>query len=312
MAITGDGTQASPYLITSYSDLKQFSSDTSLTGNYLQLANDINCKDYGNKFVWETISLRNNTEGGSTYFDLNGHTIKNVSIAPDNYMFIDGASHNTVAYIYNGNLENIYAYTALGVCDGWIDFRNMGISIDLTGVKDVPFGKHARFNIHDCGIRIVSSSVVSGYEGIFYRFSDPNTYLDGIIEDTDFIMNYSGRPFINGYGGSYPTGVVRNCRFTGKYTGWVHGLIQSDEVYNNVAEIDLSDCRYTGYNPAWYTDRFYAFEAKTLASANVLNIDSIPSNSGGYFEFPSVIQATTSQIRTGSWLRENNFEVVNV
>lgn len=309
MAITGNGTQASPYIITSYDDLKEFSTDTTLTGNYLELANDINCKDYGNKFVWETISLRNNTTGGSTYFDLNSHTIKNVSIAPDNYMFIDGTSHNTVGYIYNGNLENIYGYTALGICDGWLDFRNVGMSIDLTGVKDVAFGKHTRFNIHDCGIRIVSSSVVN--YNIFDLGVNSNTYLDGIIEDTDFIINYSGAQLTNGASGSYKTRKVKNNRVTGKFTGWVHGLLNADEVYNNVVEVDFSDCRYTGYNPTWYTDRFYIFDGNTL-NTNVANTDSIPADSGGIFEFPSVIKATESQIRSGSWLRENGFEVVNV
>jgi hypothetical protein len=36
MQMTGEGTQASPYIITSYDDLKEFSTDYSLMGSYLQ------------------------------------------------------------------------------------------------------------------------------------------------------------------------------------------------------------------------------------------------------------------------------------
>lgn len=308
MAITGNGTQASPYIITSYDDLKEFSTDTTLTGNYLELANDINCKNYGNKFVWETISLRNNTTGGSTYFNLNGHTIKNVSIASDNYMFIDGTNHNTIAYIYNGTLENIYAFTANGISLGNVDFNNVGISCDLTGVKNIAFDMYPAF--HNCGMRVVSNTPCPNVIQLEQK-NDVTYYLNGIVEDTDFIINLPSTQLIMVPDGR-PSNVI-NCRFTGRATGWLYQLVKAKNLTNIVADIDFSGCTYTGSSSAsWETNKYHPFIGTLTAC--VMSVENVPSyeQCGGYFNVGSVIQADATQIRTGSWLRSNNFEVVNV
>lgn len=308
MAITGDGTQASPYIITSYDDLKEFSTDYSLTGNYLQLANDINCKNYGNKFVWETINLRSQRQGEHTYFDLNGHTIKNVSIATDNYMFMDGTNHNSVAHISNGTLENIYAFTANGISLGNVDFNNVGISCDLTGVKNIAFGMYPAF--HNCGIRVVSNTPCSNVIQLEQN-NNVTYYLNGIVEDTDFIIDLPSTQLIMVSDGWLSD--VINCRFTGKVTGWLYQLVKARNLTNIVVDIDFSDCTYTGSSSAtWETNKYHPLVGNETAC--VINTENIPSyeQCGGYFNVGSVIQANTTQIRTGSWLRENGFEVVNV
>lgn len=309
MLLTGDGTQASPYIITSYDDLKEFSTDYSLRGNYLQLANDINCKDYGNKFVWDTIALRHSTQGGHTYFDLNGHTIKNVSINTNGYMFIDGTNHNTVAHISNGTLENIYAYTANGITNGNIDFNNVGISCDLTGIKNIAFAMFPAF--HNCGIRVVSNTPCPQPVIQLEQRNSTTYYLDGIVEDTDFVVDLPSTPLIN-----IPDGWlsdVVNCRFTGKVSGWLYGFVRARYLTNVAVDIDFSECVYTGHTSAsWETNKYHPFTG--TATGYVINVENIPTyeQSGGYFNVGSAIQATHDQIRTGSWLRANNFEVVNV
>lgn len=301
MAITGEGTQASPYIITSYADLKQFSTDYSLMGSYLQLNNDLDCKN----FVWETIQLKNRLQGGHTYFDLNGHTIKNVSIATNNYMFVDGTSHNTVAHISNGTLQNIYAYTANGITNGHIDFNNVGISCDLSGMNNSSaFDQTCCF--HNCGVRIKSDTVLG--QAIISQ-DGGDSYLAGIIEDTDFIVDLKSGYLIR-YNSNRNT--VKNCRFTGKITQWTHWVIADGYNINNIMDIDFSECTYSGSNPNWVVNQMSPFGGNITSC--VVDITNIPSyeQSGGYFNFNGAIQATHDQIRTGSWLRSNNFEVVNV
>jgi hypothetical protein len=306
--MTGEGTQASPYIITSYDDLKEFSTDYSLMGSYLQLANDINCKDYGNKFVWETIQLKNRMQGGHTYFDLNGHTIKNVSIATNNYMFIDGENHNTVAHISNGTLQNIYAYTANGITNGNVDFNNVGISCDLTGVKNIAFSMYPAF--HNCGIRVVSNTPCPTVIELD-QSNSVTYYLNGIVEDTDFIIDLPSTQLIIVPDGRLSD--VINCRFTGRVTGWLYRLVKGRYLTNIVMDVDFSECTYTGSTSAsWETNKYHPLDGS--ATACVMSMVNIPSyeQCGGYFNVGSVIQADATQIRTGSWLRSNNFEVVNV
>lgn len=305
MAITGEGTQASPYIITSYADLKQFSTDYSLMGSYLQLDNDLDCKN----FVWDTIALRNQMQGGHTYFDLNGHTIKNVSINTNGYMFIDGTNHNTVAHISNGTLQNIYAYTANGITNGNVDFNNVGISCDLTGVKNVAFGMYPAF--HNCGIRVMSNTQCPQPVIQLEQRNGSTYYLDGIVEDTDFIIDLPSTQLIMVSDGRLSD--VINCRFTGRVTGWLYQLVKARYLTNIIMDVDFSGCTYTGSTSAsWETNKYHPLVGS--ATACVVSIENVPSyeQCGGYFNLDSRIQATHDQIRTGSWLRSNNFEVVNV
>lgn len=305
MAITGEGTQASPYIITSYADLKQFSTDYSLMGSYLQLDNDLDCKN----FVWDTIALKNRMQGGHTYFDLNGHTIKNVSINTNGYMFIDGTNHNTVAHISNGTLQNIYAYTANGITNGNVDFNNVGISCDLTGVKNVAFDMYPAF--HNCGIRVMSNTQCPKPVIQLEQRNGSTYYLDGIVEDTDFIIDLPSTQLIMVSDGRLSD--VINCRFTGRVTGWLYQLVKARCLTNIIMDVDFSSCTYTGSTSAsWETNKYHPLVGE--ATGCVISIENIPpyEQCGGYFNLDSRIQAAHDQIRTGSWLRSNNFEVVNV
>ena len=59
MAITGSGTQADPYLVHSYDELKTATTDRTYIPNFgkswIALDADIDCNDYGADFEWETI-----------------------------------------------------------------------------------------------------------------------------------------------------------------------------------------------------------------------------------------------------------------
>ena len=315
MALTGLGTQASPYEITSYADLKEYSDDTSYTGNYLKLMNNIDCKTYGSKFVWNTITFRGDSINNYAYFDLNGKTIKNVSINTGGYMFNSDFANDTVTYISNGNLENIYGYTATGIFYGYIDCDNIGMSIDLTGLKENAFGynnKHT--NLHNCGVRLKCSN---GVKTIFQRgYVRDTSRIPVIIEDTDFVVDLTGGMALisSGYYNTsgYMSDEVKNCRFTGIVYGWYHTFVASNHLTNCVFDVDFSGTYYGDYNPTWYANRQYPCSGDDINGV-VINVDSIPTyeQAQGYTEI-SGISATYNQIRTGSWLREHNFEVVNV
>lgn len=112
MAITGTGTQEDPWIVHSYAEIKSCIAGIDTSGPYyLELANDINCNDYGADFTWETVK---HSSGSTKWeFDLKGHTIKNVLINGNNSMFQGGTSSgNYNCYIRNGKILNVFLQDA--------------------------------------------------------------------------------------------------------------------------------------------------------------------------------------------------------
>lgn len=124
MAITGTGTELDPYIVHSYDEMKtaceyeNYDSSTSTYGtNYVKLANDIDCNDYGSAWEWETIEIASRNETGYHSprhygeLDLDGHTIKNVYIKVGNtYSLFNGTTESNVhkGVVKNGKILNVF------------------------------------------------------------------------------------------------------------------------------------------------------------------------------------------------------------
>ena len=85
LAITGNGTQASPYIISTARDVITLSNNVlggnTYAGKYIQLANDINL---GGVTIWTPIGLYNNGVGSKPFsgtFDGNGYRLSHISSA---------------------------------------------------------------------------------------------------------------------------------------------------------------------------------------------------------------------------------------
>lgn len=111
MAITGTGTVDDPYLVHSYEEikLKVNSCPTSTNNKYIKLVNDINCRDYGDNWLFGEIDF-----GGSWDVDLGNHTIKNIII--NNPMFYSNEEANCI--IRNGKILNIFGDNPQSVMNG--------------------------------------------------------------------------------------------------------------------------------------------------------------------------------------------------
>ncbi|OQA46500.1 MAG: hypothetical protein BWY47_01689 [Bacteroidetes bacterium ADurb.Bin302] len=204
MAITGTGTVNDPYLVNSYTDLRNVCGDGTRTGGtdvWCKLMVDINCNE-ACPTGWSAVKMNMN-------FDLNGHKI----IAPlckdgVSLFYCDMTSIYGSFIIKNGEIINIFEeYTATfvgsgkypffrgayvrnsGTCEGYCEFRieNMGLSIY---VRNRP-----------C---IVNSQQGSGCSGSCYNSTiklsgDLRSYTDGS----------QGFPT----GTIFSPGTFQNCRF---------------------------------------------------------------------------------------------------
>lgn len=131
MAITGTGTEQDPWVVHSYDEIKSciasIDAGTSYGPYYLELANDIDCNDYGADFTWETV---NHTNGSVKWeFDLKGHTIKNVLIKTGSHLMFKGGTTGGVhnCYIRNGKILNAFSQDANGFFQA-VAFENVSFS----------------------------------------------------------------------------------------------------------------------------------------------------------------------------------------
>ena len=201
MAITGSGTQGDPYIVHDYEELKTACSNSNV---YIELADDINCNDYGEDFEWQTVTL-----GGSSDLDLKGHTIKNFKVADRNYVF----RANNWSKIHNGKILNAYLARSYGFSakwnsteSRWAYLENLSISINTGAGLDNSYVFES-FAMNANAIYIegdVRTHLIRPYDG------------DGAeITNTDFLLdvnsNTSDCSIFSGYGTR-----VKNCRIRGR------------------------------------------------------------------------------------------------
>lgn len=290
MAITGSGTQADPYIVHDYTELRTACNNSNV---YVELGNNIDCNDYGENFEWQTVSL-----GGGSDLDLKGHTIKNFKVADNNYAF----HNNNWSKVHNGKILNVYLARSYGFSAKWNStesrtayFENLSISAN-TGAGVATNDVFRDLTLNACAIYIEGgiTSLELNDCSYFMPYS-----ADYPISNCDiYISNPNGNKL--GYIFRYSSAnqqVAKNCRIRGNYNVqegaiWV-GLAGYCSTRNCVWDI-TSNC----------TDSHVGGGTGT----GIINTDNLPSG----FNTRGITAVDSTEIISGAALRAKNFDVINV
>lgn len=297
MAITGSGTQQSPWVVHNYNELKTVIYDSSYLPNlgavkgYIKLGNNIDCNDYGTTFEWDEISVRDNSNNFE--FNLDGHTIKNFKVKTDKVVFKVGTAYTTT--IKNGKILNAYLSNSKGFIEpmggvyAFPQLEDMSISIN-TGNGITNNALFTRTGVKRCAIYVEGTLPDS-------TILHTKNSEGGTVEDSDFLLNISSLSYIDNFDAGL--GNIKRCRFRG-----IVAHSSSDCLLKGGAEysvIDVTtDAHYSSYNYG------------TQNALTVINKTKAPQMS--YFQ--DMLQATSdvvgSRITVGADLRSLGFDVVNV
>lgn len=282
MAITGSGTQADPYVVHNYTELKTACNNSNV---YVELGNNINCNDYGEDFEWQTVTL-----GGSSDLNLKTYTIKNFKVKDNNYVF----HANNWSKIHNGKILNVYLAHSYGGFSAhwnstesrWANLENLSISINTGGGLN---GSEVFecFAMNACAIYIegdVNSHLIQLY--------DANEFE---ITNTDFLLDIDSNnnecSIFTGYGLR-----VKNCRIRGRFN-ITNAPTTYRKLYNNggfyLCVIDLTT---------------NATSVSSNSSTGIINTDKTPSD----FSTSGMTAVDSTEIINGAALRAKNFDVINV
>lgn len=291
MAITGSGTAADPYIVHSYTEIHTVLDRAGSSGYYfnpfLKLANDINCNDYGSGFTFNTFK-----SGNINYpfnFDLDGHTIKNISVGAGKYLF----QGNGNSVIKNGKLLNTYATGCNEIIDS-CKLEDISMSISAMNLVNGVFacrvgGGTSVTLLNRCSIYVenLTKTLIDtwGFTAAIYL-----TESDIYVKAGDIVTGGGG-------GGSLITTMNKatNCRFRGS----------ADSVCNSSAIVGQLDTCVVDLSIPFSSASKYLFT--NVSGATVYNKDTI-----GISGQNVGIGCTTEQIKNGDSLRAKGFPVVNV
>lgn len=190
--MAGNGTKESPFIVHNYDEIKSWDTFTEDEDTvYLKLDNDIDCNDYGDTWEWTSIGVFNykNEKQRSLDLDLNGHTIKNILIKKDSYLFSTGSTSTSdyfvdgTAKVHNGKILNIFNSSASNLVNtnGFFTLFNLSISANIANLQKDVFSK--------CRIENCSIYLKAGYwntNRIFYTTAEAN---DAILKNSDFLLD---------------------------------------------------------------------------------------------------------------------------
>ena len=282
MTITGTGTQADPWIVHNYDEIKDvFQNKVSSDYLYAKLANDIDCNEYGDTWEWETITLRANWV---FEFDLGGHTIKNIMIKGGNSLF---HGKSTVNVIRNGKILNVFNNDGESVIAGnGLTLKDISMSINGTGLTNYAFN-YTKFQ--NCATYFKSNKLLS-------PFYNHNTGTSEMVKNSDFYFEIGDMNYKNLFHNVSSVGLIDNCRFRGKIggnkdNGWLHYYA----VNNSVIEIDTTES--TGTTPPTMNP-----SQRTIINTDICSADSVQG----------VTACTTAQMRDADYLNSIGFTVVKV
>lgn len=293
MAITGTGTQADPWIVHNYDEIKDvFQNKVSSDYLYAKLANDIDCNDYGDTWEWGTIKVR---ASWNFEFDLDGHTIKNIMIKSGNSLFY-GASDLNV--IHNGKILNVFNNAGESVIAGnGLTLKDISMSVNGNGLTSYGFNN---VFFENCAVYYKSSKLQSNIICSGSAFGG----VDGVgAKNCDFyfdVNNMNDKNLINSLNGiNYD-----NCRFRGSVSGASNSyyLLDSGKCINSVVEIDTR-------NMAWGNMGSSFMRPCKLTSTGIINTEISPNLIGGT---SGLTNCTTAQMRDVDYLNSIGFAVVKV
>lgn len=293
MAVTGTGTQADPWIVHSYTELKDtVNSIQDQTPRYIKLGNNINCNDYGPDFEWETISVT--WSNRVVDLDLDGKTIQNVKVKNGNSMF----TWSVNSKIHNGKILNVF----LSGAQRFIYGRDGG---DAGTLEKLSISVGATGNTTDVFFHVIMKScavyceTVKQSASMFFNVTASNSDFMLIVNDQNYSLVFADSTF---------TG----CRFKGEIGGicpnvniYPYGdtrvFVFADSFNNCVIDFDM-----TGVTVAPSADNVYrGFNASTQTTV-IDKSDWIPNlNPPSSWQF-----CTDVQITTGDYLNNNGFVVI--
>lgn len=294
MAITGTGTQADPWIVHNYEEIKSAYLKTNGGSKlYIKLENDIDCNDYGDTWEWETISPY--TSSCDYTFDLNGRTIKNIMIKSGNTLFNCNSKRDV---IHNGKILNVFNNDGESVINGnGLTLKDISISVNGNGLTSYGF-----YNVffENCAVYYKSSKLQSNIICSGSAFGG----VDGVgAKNCDFyfdVNNMNDKNLINSLNGiNYD-----NCRFRGSVSGASNSyyLLDSGKCINSVVEIDTR-------NMAWGSMASSFMRPCKLTSTGIINTEISPNLTGGT---SGLTACTTAQMRDADYLNSIGFTVVKV
>lgn len=291
MAITGTGTQADPFLVHSYDELKSTITlaPPSSTQNYVKLANDIDCNEYGSSWEWETITLFNFT----WYIDLDGHTIKNMMIKSGNSLF-SGKGSNQI--IYNGKILNVFNNAGASVINGnGLMLKDISMSVNGTGLTSYGFNLAV---FENCTVYFKSNKLNNP---VFYCRTYP------YCKNSDFYLDVNDKNskgiFTNYSADGNSKQFLDNCRVRGSVGGASDAYyLLNGSCLNSVIEVDTTNMTWNN----WGDD--YKIPCDTN-STGIINTEISPNLIGGT---SGLTACTTAQMRDADYLNSIGFTVVKV
>lgn len=340
MAITGSGTQESPFIVHNYTEFISLSGHQPIDYTkavYIQFFDTpgqvIDCNTYGLEFKWDAFEDSASTWGDVTYYiDLNGCTIKNfmikagVKMFEGHYIGMSGATGKII--ISNGAILNVFMGSATSqVCGNYVEFHNVSISTNFSGNTEIPFNAttNGLLVFDNCALYLVGATLLAPVISC------------ASISDTDIELHISNQNGIIPFGA--PSGALSQalycelsgCRIQGKISGvpcaHVEGghysVLGCATAYNDgdigkicklvncVVDIDLSDS-FVDESGIMYL--IYKATGATDMNTNVLCKSLYPSGGGtmGYIYPDSWNYMTSAQIRNGQYLNDQGFTVVEV
>lgn len=274
--MTGAGTIDDPILVGSYEEIKEGLN----TGQYVKLVNDIDCNDYGASFKWQTIGLPG-TRTEAKYLDLDGHTIKNVVIPENNYMFNFNVGVQAGFELYNGEILNVFCESANGIFDAksLSTWHDLSFSIEGTSAKKTLF---SNVNLERCSIDLEASKMPPGLSSNV--FTDCDLYFD--ITDMNNLTLTNNASATN----SRIKGTIGGALLTmsGKHYLWGY----SGSLSNCIVEFDVSNL--------------------TCNINTVCNLTNTVVNLGDKYIGTTGSKATAEQIRDPAYNNSVGFTVVEV
>ena len=300
MAITGTGTELDPFIVHSYDEIKETVGSSTTGDTYTKLANDIDCNSYGADFEWETISAPSNS---LRFFDLDGHTIKNVYIKNDNYMF-KGYNNSYRISIYNGKILNVFGSSVKGFMISG-DFANLSISLQFTTISDSQIFNTVK--MRSCALYIILLNGTG--RTLFGTGSVDIQNLDLYLE----VYNINSTTNSNAFrvmGQASGTFTYDSIRLVGKAhmgesCAYANTMIAAGKMTNSAVDFDMTE-----FGEMSGGSSSYNAIGGTSNNTTVINSALLPSNvvvPTGYLSAPS-----SQAMRTGADLRSLGFTVVNV
>ena len=335
MAITGQGTQADPFVVHSYSEFISLSEHSRISGTeavYIKWFDEPNqvldCNTYGTEFTWDEFTTKNpSSEGNNTfYIDLNGATIMNFLIAPGKTMFNPKGANNSYACkmeVYNGAIRNVFMGSATSkVCGDYVKFSNVSMSVNASGSTVIPFNGADNLIIDNCAMYLTASTL------------NASLVKRARITDTDIELHIANQNQKNIFGGETDNAStwtsLTGCRIQGKIGGaaisWEsqYGLVfgassgSNNGHYGKITKLTNCDIDVD------LTDSYYDFQGARYQIYRPSNTGDLNTNVFCNSHYPSVGESKAyvypsdwnymshSLMRNGAYLNNQGFTVVEV